>query len=151
MTEYTGPLTSLGLRYINAPGIGEKLSPLYNISSVIVIPPTATVYETCGHTGCNIDIEYPEGLREEILLAFKNVENALLAAGVKQGWQAVYKMTTYHVGPIEEHSAGLDEAIGHYLGANRPAWCGVCVASLTGPARLEITVSAAVVHPQPST
>jgi enamine deaminase RidA (YjgF/YER057c/UK114 family) len=141
--EYQGPLTKLGLKCINSPGLGEKLGALFGISSVVVIPPNATLFETCGHTGCSIDIEYPTSLKEEILQAFQNVENALLAAGVPGGWQAVYKMTTYHVGSLDAAGEGLEAAMAKYLGNNRPAWCGVVVAGLTGPARLEITVSAA--------
>lgn len=142
--EYNGPLTKFGIKCINAPGMGEKLAPLYNISSVVVIPPNATIYETCGHTGCNSDVEYPDDLTEEILLAFQNVENALKAAGVEDGWKAVYKMNTYHLHNLVDHEAGLDAALKKYLGDNRPAWCGVAVAALAAPARIEITVAAAV-------
>lgn len=141
--EYKGPLTKLGLKCINTPGLGEKLSPLYGISSVIVIPPNATLFETAGHTGCDIDIAYPDSLKDEILQAFQNVENALLAAGVPGGWQAVYKMTTYHAGSLDDAGEGLEAAMAKYLGDNRPAWCGVSVTGLSGPARIEITVSAA--------
>lgn len=146
MPEYKSPLNKVGLKCINAPGLGEKISASYGVSSVIVIPPGATTYETCGHTGCNIDIEYPTDVTEEIVQAFQNVENALVEAGVKEGWQAVYRMTTYHVGRIEEQEAGLEKAMGKFLGENRPAWVGVSVSTLSGPARIEITVTAAVVH-----
>lgn len=141
--EYKGPLTKVGLKCINAPGIGEKLSPIYGISSVISIPPNATIFETCGHTGCDIDLKYPESLKDEISQAFQNVEDALLASGVPGGWQAVYKMVSYHVGSLDEAGEGLELALKKYMGDNRPAWAAVQVVGLSGPARIEIMVSAA--------
>ncbi|KAF2811624.1 uncharacterized protein BDZ99DRAFT_461636 [Mytilinidion resinicola] len=52
-------------------------------------------------------------------------------------------MTSYHVGNIEEAGEGLEAAMAKYLKDNRPACCGVSVTGLSGPARIEITGSAA--------
>lgn len=142
--EYKSPLNKYGLTCINTPGLGEKISSLFGVTSIIKIPPGATTFETCGHTGCDIDLNYPSSLGEEVLLAFENVDKTLKAAGVEDGWQAVYKMTSYHVGKIDDAGDALEKAMSKYLGDNRPAWCGISVVALSGTARMEITVSAAI-------
>jgi len=143
MAEYTSPLNKHGLRCFNAPGIGEVFGAAYHISSCISIPPTSNIYETCGITGFKSEkLDYPSDLTEEITKAFQNVEDALKAGGVEDGWKAVYKMTSYHVGDMESHEKALEEVVGKYFGENRPAWAGVRVVELSGGARIELVVSA---------
>jgi enamine deaminase RidA (YjgF/YER057c/UK114 family) len=143
--EYKGTLGQFGIKNINAPGLGERLSDLLHISSAVIIPAATTTVMTSGHTGYTQDMEYPSDIMEQILLAFHNVEDALIAAGVKEGWKAVYQMTTYHAGGLtDEVSEGLDAAVEKYFQGNRPAWTGIGVDSLYGGAKIEITVSAAL-------
>lgn len=143
--EYKGTLGPYGIKNINAPGLGEKLSDLVHISSAVVIPANTTTVITSGQTGYTQDMVYPSDLKEQILLAFHNVEDALKAAGVSGGWKAVYQMTTYHAGGLtDEVSEGLELAVEKYFQGNRPAWSGIGVEALYGGAKIEITVSAAM-------
>lgn len=144
MEEYKGPLTALGLRTVNSPGLGSKLSSLLHISSAVIIPPNTTTVVTSGTTGYKSDMTYPSSISEEIELCFKNIEDALHAAGVKDGFKAVYSMKSFHVGSLddEEMMEALDKTVGKYFQGNRPAWAGVGVASLYGGARIEVMVYA---------
>lgn len=140
--EYATPLNSAGLNAYNVPGLGEKVSEHYHISSAIVIPPNASTVVTSGQVGFNADMTLPKDLLQEVLNTFQSVEDSLAAAGVKDGFQSVYRMTSYHVGMSEELDAALDVAIKKYFGTNRPAWTGVGVAALSEGARIEISVMA---------
>lgn len=143
--EYKGTLGRFDIKNINAPGLGERLSDLLHLSSAVIIPANTTTVMTSGHTGFTQDMEYPSDVKEQILLAFHNVEDALIAAGVEGGWKAVYQMTSYHAGGLtDEVSEGLDAAVEKYFQGNRPAWTAIGVDSLYGGARIEITVSAAL-------
>jgi enamine deaminase RidA (YjgF/YER057c/UK114 family) len=143
--EYKGTLGAFGIKNINAPGLGERLSDLLHISSAVVVPAHTATVVTSGQTGYTQDMVYPSDTKEQILLAFHNVEEALRAAGVQEGWKAVYQMTTYHAnGLTDEVSEALDAAVAKYFGGNRPAWTGIEVKSLYGGAIIEIAVSAAL-------
>lgn len=131
--EYNGPLKKHGLRCTNTPGCGAKLSPANGISSIIAVPPNCTLYETSAHVGVNANLEYPKDIKDEILLACQNVEDYLKTADVEDGWKAVYRMTTYHLGNLTDCEEGLEAALQKYLGDNRPAWAGVGVAALLKP------------------
>jgi len=140
--EYPSPLSGHGLKFINSAGVGEKIASTYGVTGAIIIPSGTATVETCGQIGCNENLEYPTDLTEEVLLAFENAEKTLHAAGVKDGWQAVYKMTSYHVGDIDDYWGALEVAVEKYLGSHRPAWTGVGVVKLAGKTRIEIAVTA---------
>jgi enamine deaminase RidA (YjgF/YER057c/UK114 family) len=145
MGEYKGSLNSSGIKSFNSPGLGEKLSSLLHISSAVTIPANTCTVVTSGTTGYDEHMVYPKDLTEEIMNAFANVEAALAAAGVRDGFRSVYQMTSYHVTDFSD--AGLEavnKAVEKYFGKNRPAWAGVGVASLYGGARIEITAWAAL-------
>lgn len=145
MSEYKSPLNTFGIKSFNSPGLGEKLSNLLHISSAVVIPANTRTVVTSGTTGYDENMTYPKDLTEEILLAFANVEVALKAAGVKDGFRSVYQMTSYHVTDFgDADMEALDKAVGKYFGTNRPAWAGIGIASLYGGARIEITAWAAL-------
>lgn len=140
--EYATPLNNAGVKAFNVPGLGEKVSDQYNISSAIVIPPHVSTVVTSGQVGFNEDMTLPNDLLSEVLNTFQSVEDSLAAAGVKDGFQSVYRMTSYHVGMSEELDSALAVAIKKYFGTNRPAWTGVGVAALSEGARIEISVMA---------
>jgi enamine deaminase RidA (YjgF/YER057c/UK114 family) len=144
MEEYKGPLTTLGLRTVNSLGLGSKLSSLLHISSAVIIPPNTTTVVTSGTTGYTNDMTYPDSIFEEIELCFKNVQDSLHAAGVKEGFEAVFSMKSFHVGSLddEEMMEALGKTVEKYFKGNRPAWAGLGVASLYGGARIEIMVYA---------
>ena len=142
MPDYSSPLNAFGLRCVNSSGLGENLSSLLHISGAIVIPPNASTVVTAGTVGYSADMTFPSGFKEEVMNAFQNVEDALTAAGVKEGFRSVYRMTTYHTDMGDAMMEALDAATGKYFGKNRPAWAGVGVTQLYGGARIEITAMA---------
>lgn len=144
MSEYKSPLNAYGLKVINTPGLGEKLSDLLHISSAIIVPGSTATVITSGQTGYNANMQYPSDLGEEIMNAFQSIEDSLIAAGAKDGFRAVFRMTSYHTSMGDDVMEALDKAAGKFFGANRPAWAGVGVAELYGGARIEIAVEAAL-------
>lgn len=143
--EYTSPLNATGIRCYNVPGLGEKISSIFHISSAVVIPANTATVVTSGQTGYNADMKLPTDLTEEVLNAFRNVEESLAAAGVKDGFSSVYQMTSYHTGGLgDDTNAALDVAVTKYFKGNRPAWAGIGVDKLTDGARIEITAWAAL-------
>lgn len=87
----------------------------------------------------------PEDLTEQVLQCFQNVEDSLAAAGVKDGFQSVYQMTSYHVGGLDATlDAALETATKKYFKKNRFAWAGVGVEALYDGAKIEITAYAAL-------
>lgn len=143
--EYAGPLKSTGIRCYNVPGLGEKISASFHISSAVVVPANTATVVTSGQTGYDADMKLPTDLTEEVINAFRNVESSLAAAGVKDGFRSVYQMTSYHTGGLgPDMNAALDIAVPMFFQDNRPAWAGVGVDKLTDGARIEITAYAAL-------
>jgi enamine deaminase RidA (YjgF/YER057c/UK114 family) len=142
MPEYASPLNAFGLRCVNSSGLGERLSSLLHISGAVIIPPNASTVVTSGQTGYSTDMTYPSDLKEEVMNAFQNVEDQLTAAGVKNGFKSVYRMTSYHTDMGDAMLEALDAATEKYFGKNRPAWAGVGTTDLYGGARIEITAMA---------
>ncbi|EPE03500.1 endoribonuclease l-psp [Ophiostoma piceae UAMH 11346] len=142
--EYKGGLDKYGLKAINSPGLGEKLGELLGLSGAVIIPANTATVRISGTTGLTKDMQMPESAMEEILLAFQNVEDTLVAAGVKDGWRAVYDLTTYHSGSLEDPEVGsaLEAAFEKYCHGNKPTWAGVGVTNLYHGARIEIRVTA---------
>lgn len=143
--EYKGSLEKVGVKTINSPGLGEKLSDLLHISSAVVVPASSKIVITSGTTGYNANMEYPTDLNEQVLLAFENTEQALVAAGVKDGFRSVHQLTTYHAGGLgDDAMAAVDAAVHKYFGTNRPAWAGIGIEALFGGARIEIVATASI-------
>ena len=142
MPEYASPLNAFGLRCVNGSGLGEKLSSLLHISGAIIIPPNASTVVTSGQVGYSADMTLPSDIKEEVMNAFQNVEDQLAAAGVKDGFRSVYRMTSYHTDMGDATMEAIDAAVEKYFGKNRPAWAGVGTTELYGGARIEITAMA---------
>lgn len=137
--EYSSPLNAHGVKCFNVPGLGEKLSNIFHISSAVILPSNVRTVVTAGQTGYTPDMTLPEDLTEQYVQAFQNVIDSLAAAGVKDGFNSVYQMTSYHVGALDEAvDKALEVVIGKFFGKNRPAWAGVGVLSLAGGAKVEI-------------
>jgi enamine deaminase RidA (YjgF/YER057c/UK114 family) len=143
--EYLSPLNSHGIKCFNVPGLGEKLSDIFHISSAVVLPSNVRTVVTAGQTGYTADMKLPEDLTEQYVQAFQNVVESLAAAGVKDGFDSVYQMTSYHAGGLDEKvDKALEVVIEKFFGKNRPAWAGVGVESLAGGAKVEIMAYAAL-------
>lgn len=85
-------------------------------------------------------------LLDEIDQAFSNVELALKDAGVKDGWKAVFRVNSYHVGfegDQERVMGKMVENFGRYMPGHAPVWTCVGVTALGLPEmRIEIEVVA---------
>ncbi|OIW35097.1 endoribonuclease l-psp [Coniochaeta ligniaria NRRL 30616] len=144
--EYNGGLDKYGLKAINSPGLGEKLGELLGLSGAVIIPANTATVRISGTTGLTEDMQLPASATEQIMLAFQNVEDTLVAAGVQDGWRAVYDLTTYHTGSLDDPEVGsaLEAAFEKYLHGNKPTWAAIGVANLYQGARIEIRVTAAL-------
>lgn len=141
--EFISSLTTKGLKCYNSPGLGKKTSDLFHVSGAIIIPPNTATVMTCGTTGYDENLKLPKDILEETENVFKNIESNLAAAGVKDGFQSVFQMTSYHTGPLEGESMdALDKCTAKYFRGNRPAWAGVGVTALADGARIELQVQA---------
>jgi enamine deaminase RidA (YjgF/YER057c/UK114 family) len=140
MAEYKGPLNAHGVKYYNIPGLGVKISNLLHISSAVVIPFNKRTVVISGQTGYDANMELPPTLGEEIMNAFKNVEESLAAAGVKDGFKSVYSMTSFHTHSLNDEDAkDLDAAVQKHFQGNRPTWTAIGVRELYGGCQIEIT------------
>lgn len=137
-------LASLGVKYITAPGMHEKLYQPLGCPGSVVIPPGLTTVVLSGNIGCGDDGIIPKNdLEREIDLTFANVETALKAAGVELGWDAVYQLASYRLKDVPQNFFDLLVAAKRkWVGQNQPVWTGVTVAGLYGGASLELTVYA---------
>ncbi|EFX04952.1 endoribonuclease l-psp [Grosmannia clavigera kw1407] len=144
--EYRGCLDEFGIKAINSPGLGEKLGEALGLSGAVVIPANTATVRTSGTTGVTKDMVLPASATEQIMLAFQNVEDTMVAAGVKDGWRAVFDLTTYHTGPLDdpEVNTALEAAFEMHLKGNKPTWAAIGVANLYQGARIEVRVTAAL-------
>jgi enamine deaminase RidA (YjgF/YER057c/UK114 family) len=106
-----------------------------------VLPPGVRTVVTSGQCGFRPDGQIEPDLKKQIALAFENAEQTLQAAGIEDGWKAVYAMTTYAPEMDEEWTEAVMEQKRRYMGENRPAWTGV-TAKLYQGAKLEMTLYA---------
>lgn len=137
--EYVSPLNTHGIKCFNVPGLGEKLSGTYHISSAVVIPANKRTVVTAGQTGYTADMRLPTDLTEQYVQAFQNVVDSLAAGGVTDGFASVYQLTTYHVGGLDAAvDKALEVVLEKFFGQNRPAWAGVGVEALADGAKVEI-------------
>jgi enamine deaminase RidA (YjgF/YER057c/UK114 family) len=135
-------LKKLGLRCINAPGNLLKISNSYSLSQSIIVPANRSIVYCSGHTGLNETMEHSRNIEEQVDAAFANVETTLKAAGVKDGWKAVFNMTSYHTSLADEHMEAVMKSHRKYVGDNRPCWTGVAVNDLAEEAAIELQVQA---------
>ncbi|KAI5302411.1 hypothetical protein KEM56_000720 [Ascosphaera pollenicola] len=61
-------------------------------------------------------------IKEQIDQAFRNVDTELRGAGVKNGWDAVFKVRTWHV-PLNDEALQITSAnIKHWIPSHAPLW-----------------------------
>ena len=143
------PLRAHGVRSFNAEGSHQELADLGHLSNAIVIPATASIVHTTGQVGKLNDGSIPSDVFEEYQLAFENVKIALEAAGVEEGWRAVYKVNYLSTGGVSEELAShYGNLVKQYCGSNRPAQTGYETTGIMWPgAHIELTVEAVKVVP----
>ncbi|KAI5305170.1 hypothetical protein KEM56_005102 [Ascosphaera pollenicola] len=83
------------------------------------------------------------GTKEQIDQAFRNVDSELRAAGVKNGWEAVYKVRSYHIPLNRESENIMVDNFKKWMPNHSPLWTCVGVTRLgEDDMRVEIEVEA---------
>jgi enamine deaminase RidA (YjgF/YER057c/UK114 family) len=94
-----------------------------------------------GCTGTKPDETISKNIQEQFRQAFKNVETALIEAGLD--FSSVVELTSYHVG-LRDHFAEFITVKDEFIKEPYPAWTAIGVAELAADnAVLEIKVVAA--------
>ncbi|OAL20935.1 NADP-specific glutamate dehydrogenase [Fonsecaea nubica] len=130
-------LNQVGVRCFNVPGAGESLAEQGHLSNAITVPTNAAVVHITGQVGNRENGEVPSDFREEFLQVFVNVETVLKAAGVHEGWEAVYKV---HFLNLDNSPERLQEYLANIkkfckdsrpttmaIGASSIAWTGATI------------------------
>lgn len=72
---------------------------------------------------------FPKDIKEQIELAFKNVDITLKDAGGK-GWEQVFRVTSYHTDLTDEVTALMGENFKKWMPDHKPIWTEIGVAKL---------------------
>ncbi|KAB5578748.1 Endoribonuclease L-PSP/chorismate mutase-like protein [Coniochaeta sp. 2T2.1] len=136
--EYTqAPISKHGVRYFNAPGPPQQLADMGHLSNAAVVPASAKIVHIVGQLPWDENGEVPTDMREQIRQCFRNTEIALKAAGVQEGWDAVFSATAYLAtleGDSEEElSKVMGETMKEFFGDNRPLLTGIMVKKIFWP------------------
>ncbi len=128
--------------YHNYPAAGQALYDRWGYSQAVVLPAHAQLVKLAGQGGWDGGLHTTAAdVDGQIKLAFKNVEAALAAAGVEDGWRAVFLVRSYHVGMAR--SVGLFSALLKDRAPQGPVWTCVEVVGLaTAEMKIEIEVEA---------
>lgn len=130
--------------FFDTPGYGARQRRNFHYSQAARIGDRV---EISGQGGWTDDWDFPEAVRDEIVLAFDNVERTLNTAGAS--WADVVSVTSYHLA-IDE-APGIEpevhdvmvEQFRARMPERPPLWTGVGVAKLGDPQmRVEIVVTA---------
>lgn len=137
-------LLKAGVQYFNAPGLHQAFSEMGNLSNGATVPANAKIVHIAGQLGRTEEDTIPDDILEEYRLAFANTEKALKAAGVKQGFAAVYKLHSFHGGDISEAQMNAyGTCVKEFCGNNRPTAVAVSVPKILWPgAHIEMFVEA---------
>lgn len=99
--------------------------------------------ETSGQGGWTDTMEYPADVRDEIALAFDNLERVLVASGAT--WDHVIAVNSYHMPVTVEVCEIMSEQFRLRMPAHAPIWTCTSVPSFGNPGmRVEIRVTAIV-------
>lgn len=136
-------LNAAGVRSFNVPGAGAALADQGHLSNAVVVPANASIVHITGQVGARENGEVPSDIREEYRQAFENVKAVLEAAGVKEGWKAVYKVHFLTLDTSVERLGEWLKNIEAYCGESRPTTMAIGVSSIAWEgATLEIFVEA---------
>jgi enamine deaminase RidA (YjgF/YER057c/UK114 family) len=104
--------------------------------------------ELSGQGGWDDDFDFPEGLEDEIVAAFDNVERTLALTGAT--WSDVIAVDSFHLPDAPDsigdaHNRVMVEQFRKRMGDRAPIWTQIGVAALGAPKmRVEIRVTAIV-------
>lgn len=134
MAQYFQPSTFLG-----------DLYQAHGYSHAVVLPPSAQLVIASGQSGVNAQLlQMPTSPREQIKACFDNCDQALKAAGVKDGLASAHKVHCFFTDTKDELVAMAvwrERYPGH-----RPTWMSLGVDNLCVPGMIvEIQVEAHIV------
>lgn len=134
--------------FMDTPGYGEDMGATFHYSQVVRIGNRVETSGQGGWTDTSGRV-FPDDVREEVVVAFDNVERALNAAGAS--WKDVVSLTSYHA--TEGGNAGsIDPAILKQMvdemkrraPQRRPIWTAVGAGLASPRMHIEIAVTAIV-------
>ena len=133
--------TVSSLQYFNEAGAGTKHSDMCHYSQAVIV---GDVVKCAGQGGWdNSGALNGDDYAGQVRNAFDNVERVLAAAGVSAGWEAVYSLRSYVVGPSGETFQPLVDELKKRTPNHRPIWTALTVPELAFPGmRVELEVEA---------
>jgi len=122
------------LKYNSYPGLGVQNLQNFHYNQAVRIPAGADRVEIAGQGGWNPTTRaIHSDLLDEIDQAFANVQLALQDAGLKAGWNGVFRVNSYHVGfdGDQERVLGrMVENLKKWCPGHAPLWTCVGVTAL---------------------
>lgn len=125
------------LSFHTYPGLGETNSNAYHYSQSLRLGSTI---RCSGQGGFNDSGEAIADMREQLKVAFQNVEKALRDAG-GEGWNQVISMRSYHI-DLDASFETMVEVMKEFMPNHRPVWVAVGVAKLGEGMYVELEVEA---------
>jgi enamine deaminase RidA (YjgF/YER057c/UK114 family) len=133
------------IEFFATPGYGDtQLSNMHYHQAVRI----GDRVELSGQGGWDDDFDFPEGLEDEIVAAFDNVERTLALTGAT--WSDVIAVDSFHLPDAPDsigdaHNRVMVEQFRKRMGDQAPIWTQIGVAALGAPKmRVEIRVTAIV-------
>jgi enamine deaminase RidA (YjgF/YER057c/UK114 family) len=133
------------IEFFATPGYGDtQLSNMHYHQAVRI----GDRVELSGQGGWDDDFDFPEGLEDEIVAAFDNVERTLALTGAT--WSDVIAVDSFHLPEAPDsigdaHNRVMVEQFRKRMGDRAPIWTQIGVAALGAPKmRVEIRVTAIV-------
>jgi enamine deaminase RidA (YjgF/YER057c/UK114 family) len=133
------------IEFFATPGYGDtQLSNMHYHQAVRI----GDRVELSGQGGWDDDFDFPEGLEDEIVAAFDNVERTLALTGAT--WSDVIAVDSFHLPDAPDsigdaHNRVMVEQFRKRMGDRAPIWTQIGVAALGAPKmRVEIRVTAIV-------
>lgn len=132
--------------FFTTPGYGDALRAQLHYSQAVRVGDRV---ESSGQGGWDDELNIPEAVEDEILLAFVNVERTLAAAGA--AWEDVISINSYHVVDSSDsfaiHNRVMVEQFRARMKGRAPIWTQTATPVLGLPTmRVEIRVTAVLQH-----
>ncbi|GAA5855729.1 hypothetical protein JCM8547_001661 [Rhodosporidiobolus lusitaniae] len=126
--------------YHNPAGFSQELSDGFGYSQAVSVGPNLVKLSGQGGFAADGSIN-ASNYEAQVRNAFKNVERVLTSAGVKNGWDAVFAVRSYHVSL--SRTAEIFTKVFKEYAPHRPVWTCVTVPELALPEMvIEVEVEA---------
>lgn len=132
--------------FFTTPGYGDVLLAQLHYSQAVRI---GNRVETSGQGGWDDELNIPEVIEDEIVLAFDNLERTLAAAGAT--WHDVVAVNSYHlvdsVDGFEVHNRVMVHQFRSRMNDRAPIWTQIATPAMGLPTmRVEIRATAIIEH-----